>query len=334
MRIALAQLNLLVGDVAGNAERVVETANRARDDLRADIVVFPELTLTGYPPEDLLLHSGLRSAVEHSMVDLRERVTGIAALVGFPEWDGDALYNSAALIAGGAVTATYRKRLLPNYAVFDEKRYFTPEGTPVVVEVAGVRLGLTICEDGWFPEPSRDAAAAGAEIILNLSASPFEVGRRDHRVREVFGRRARETGLPVVCVNLVGGQDELVFDGGSLVVAADGSVAVTVPAYEEALVVAEFDRDATGRLVPKTETPAAELGTEESIWNAIALGTRDYVDKNRFPGVLIGLSGGIDSALCATVATDALGADRVHTMMMPSMHTADYSVSDAAERPP
>jgi NAD+ synthase (glutamine-hydrolysing) len=330
MRVAVAQLNLLVGDVAGNVSRAVDAAARARDELGARLVVFPELTLTGYPPEDLLLHAGLRAQVEAALRSLPEKLGGIAALVGFPEWHGTRCYNSAALIDGGALVAQYRKQCLPNYAVFDEKRYFTAGDRTCVAALDGIRFGITICEDLWLPEPAAAARAAGADVLLNLSASPFQVGREAVREREVFGRRAQETGVPVLSVQLVGGQDDLVFDGGSLVVAADGTLVARARAFEEALFAVEFTRIGDGVTVSGGEIHS-EAGREASIWGALSLGLRDYVEKNGFDGVAIGLSGGMDSALGAVLAADALGANRVHTVMMPSRHTAEMSRVDAAE---
>ncbi len=330
MRVALAQLNLLVGDVAGNLARAIDAATRARDELGARLVVFPELTLTGYPPEDLLLHAGLRAQVEAARRSMPGKISGIAALIGFPEWDGTRCYNSAALIDDGAILAHYRKQCLPNYAVFDEKRYFTAGDQACVATLDGIRFGITICEDLWLPEPAASARAAGADVLLNLSASPFQVGREAVREREVFGRRARETGAPVLTVQLVGGQDDLVFDGGSLVVAADGTLVARARAFEEALFSVDFTRDGDGVSVRGGEIHS-EAGREASIWGALSLGLRDYVEKNGFDGVVIGLSGGMDSALGAVLAADALGADRVHTVMMPSRHTSEMSRADAAE---
>ncbi len=330
MRVALAQLNLLVGDVAGNVARAVDAATRARDELGARLVVFPELTLTGYPPEDLLLHAGLRAQVEAALRSLPNEITGIAALVGFPEWDAGCCYNSAALIDNGEIVAKYRKQCLPNYAVFDEKRYFTAGDQTCVVALDDIRFGITICEDLWLPEPAAAARAAGADVLVNLSASPFQVGREAVREREVFGARAQETGAPVLTVQLVGGQDDLVFDGGSLVVAADGTLVARARAFEEALFSVDFTRTDDGFAVQRGEIHS-EAGREASIWGALCLGLRDYVEKNGFEGVAIGLSGGIDSALGAVLAADALGADRVHTVMMPSRHTAEISRADATE---
>lgn len=326
MRAVLAQLNLLVGDVRGNAERTLSTIVHARDELGADLVVFPELTLTGYPPEDLLYHAGLRVQVSEEVGRIAAGAAGIDAVIGYPEYEGDDIYNVAALLRDGTVHTVYRKQLLPNYAVFDEKRYFTSAHAPVVVDIAGVRVGLTVCEDMWFPGPAAQAKAAGAELLLNISASPFQVGRQSHREQEVFGRRVKETGLPLLMVTLVGGQDELVFDGGSLVLAVDGSVRARAPAFKEALLAVDFDG-----AHPRPADIAPLLERNESIWQALCLGTRDYVEKNGFPGVVLGLSGGIDSALATVIAADALGADRVQTVMMPSRHTAQISIEDAEE---
>lgn len=330
MRVALAQLNLLVGDVAGNTTRVIETAVRARDELHADLVLFPELTLTGYPPEDLLLHRGLRRQVADAELRIQAAAKGIALVWGAPEWADGGCYNTAALAVDGAIRARYRKQALPNYAVFDEKRYFDPGNTNCVFEFGGLRCGLTICEDMWVDGPSQQAVNAGAEILFNLSASPFQRGRQRHREAEVFGPLARSTGVPVATVNLVGGQDELLFDGGSAVHDRDGLVLARARPFQEDLVAVDCYRGDDGEVVVEAVTaPADVLDDEAAIWAALVLGTRDYVEKNGFPGVVLGLSGGIDSALCATLAADALGPGRVHTVMMPSAHTSAMSVEDA-----
>lgn len=330
MRVALAQLNLLVGDVAGNTARVIDTALRARDELHADLVLFPELTLTGYPPEDLLLHRGLRRQVADAERRLEAAAQGIALLWGAPEWVDGRCYNTAVLAADGAIVARYRKQALPNYAVFDEKRYFDPGDTSCVFEFGGMRCGLTVCEDMWVDGPSQQAVVAGAEILFNLSASPFQRGRQRHRETEVFGPLARSTGVPVVTVNLVGGQDELLFDGGSAVYDREGVLMARARPFQEDLVVVDCHRGDDGAVVvDAVAAPADALDDEAAIWAALVLGTRDYVEKNGFPGVVLGLSGGIDSALCATLAADALGPERVHTVMMPSRHTSAMSVEDA-----
>jgi NAD+ synthase (glutamine-hydrolysing) len=328
--VAMAQLNTVVGDVDGNVRRVLEQAARARDELGAGLVVFPELTISGYPPEDLLFHGNMRRSVDRALATLAAEITGITAVVGYPEYDGDDLYNAAAVIRDGAIAARYRKQLLPNYGVFDEKRYFESGDEPLVFEVDGVRCGLTICEDVWGPGPARQCQAAGAELILIINGSPFDVDHLSRR-EAVLRDRARETGLPLLYCNMVGGQDELVFDGGSTVVGADGAVTQRAPLFEESLSPVAFRRDPAGRIepVPAAVTPAPALA--ERVYRALVLGTRDYVDKHRFPGVVLGLSGGIDSALTLAVAVDALGAERVRTVMMPSRYTASISLEDAAE---
>jgi NAD+ synthase (glutamine-hydrolysing) len=339
LRIALAQLDLLVGDVQGNAARIRETAQRARL-MGADLVVFPELTLCAYPPEDLLFHRGLRIQVELALAalarDVDDPVAGMPAiLVGYPEYEGSssapAIYNSARLLVPGRAAVNYRKQCLPNYRVFDEKRYFTPGNSPMVVELGGVELGLAICEDVWEAEPARAAVAAGAELLIVINASPYE--QRKQRAREaVLRQRVEDTSLPVVYVNLVGGQDELVFDGRSCVIDARGAAVLRAPAFEESLLCIDVARDAAGAVAVSAATPdavAPELEPEESVYRALVLGVRDYVNKHRFPGVVMGLSGGVDSALTLAIAVDALGADRVQVVMMPSRYTSQMSRDDA-----
>jgi NAD+ synthase (glutamine-hydrolysing) len=339
LRIALAQIDLLVGDVRGNALRVRESARQARQQ-GADLVIFPELTLSSYPPEDLLFHRGLRIQLEQALAELERDVNDAAAdlpalLVGYPEYAdtpaGLRIYNAARLLARGQPAVNYRKQCLPNYRVFDEKRYFTPGESPSVVTMGGVQLGLSICEDIWEPEPARAARAAGAELLLVLNASPYE--QRKQREREgVIRARIAETGLPVVYVNLVGGQDELVFDGRSCVIDAAGNAVLRAPAFEESTMMVDVARESSG-LVLRATTPdavAPELAPEESVYKALVLGVRDYVTKHRFPGVVMGLSGGVDSALTMAIAVDALGAGRVQVVMMPSRYTAQMSRDDAA----
>ena len=340
LRIALAQLDLLVGDVQGNAARVRDSARRAKA-LGADLVIFPELTLSGYPPEDLLFHRGLRIQLERALEQLERDVNDAAnnlpaLLVGYPEYENvDAqlrIYNSARLLVRGQPSINYRKNCLPNYRVFDEKRYFEPGRTASVVTLGGVRLGLSICEDIWEPEPAQAARAAGAELLLVINASPYEQRKQRERER-VIRERIAETGLPVIYVNLVGGQDELVFDGRSCVIDAGGNAVLRAPAFEESLTTVDVAHDAAGRLTLRATAPdavAAELGPEESVYGALVLGVRDYVNKHRFPGVVMGLSGGVDSALTMAIAVDALGADRVQVVMMPSRYTSQMSRDDAA----
>ncbi len=327
LRLVMAQCNLLVGAVAANTQRVIDAALHARDALQADLIVFPELTLTGYPPEDLLLRPGFQELVDAALARLRQRVTGIHLLVGHPELTPDGRFNSASLIRDGEVLARCRKRHLPNYSVFDEKRYFVSGSGYSVASVAGVSLGITLCEDIWMPEAARGAADAGAELLVNLNASPFHTGKGDEREAEV-ANRVRETGCPVVYVNLVGGQDELVFDGESFVLNAAAATVVRAPAFEEGLYPVDFSRG-DGRMAPLAGTVCPRPGELASIYRCLVLGVRDYVTKNGFQGAIIGLSGGVDSALTLALAVDALGAERVEAVMMPSRYTADMSLEDA-----
>ena len=326
--IAIAQLNFLVGDVRGNANKVIDAAVRARDELQADAILFPELTLTGYPPEDLLLRPGLHRAVNVALETIRTQVKGIDVIVGFPEQTGNDLFNAAAVFREGKRVASYHKWHLPNYSVFDEKRYFSAGDKPCVVEIAGVPVGLTVCEDIWYAVPVVKAKQAGAKLILNLNASPFHRGKTDERETELK-KRVQEAGLPVVYANLVGGQDELVFDGASMVMNAEGTICQRAPAFEEGLYPVTFDVATDGVAVPQAGQIVEPLDELENLYKALVLGLRDYIEKNGFPGALIGLSGGIDSALTLAITVDAIGADRVEAVMMPSRYTLDMSVEDA-----
>jgi NAD+ synthase (glutamine-hydrolysing) len=328
LTIALAQLNLLVGDVQGNAARVIDSARRARTDLGADLVLYPELTLSGYPPEDLLFHRGFRRQIEAGLARVRESLTDTAVLVGFPEYTQAGIYNSAALITGGEIAAIHRKAELPNYKVFDEKRYFYPGTQPTVADCRGFKLGLLVCEDIWEPQAAQLSRAAGAQLLLVINASPYEIHKQ--REREDKARaRALDVGLPLAYVNLLGGQDELVFDGNSFFMDAKGEVVMRAPPFEEGTYACEFVRDARGKLVPRPGAVAPELGDEASVYSALVLGVRDYVHKHGFPGVVMGLSGGVDSALTLAIAIDALGKERVQAVMMPSRYTSSMSLEDA-----
>ncbi len=348
MRIAIAQINCTLGDVAGNATRIFDSATRAIA-LGADVLITPELSLCGYPPEDLLLRDDFIAACDNALLELAQRIRGIAVVVGHPAGVRGRLHNAASVLMDGRVVGTYAKRDLPNYTVFDEERYFEPGDRPCVFDVAGGRLGVNICEDVWGPqgprtarpavpevrdqdelrgqpsvaEAPRMARAAGAQALLVLNASPYHVNKLATRY-DVVSARARETGMPIVFCNLVGGQDELVFDGASFVVDGAGKVTHQLPAFEEALTVIEI---VDGVPVPGEVAPEQPL--EAMVYKALCLGVRDYVGKNGFPGVLLGLSGGIDSALVACVAADALGPGKVRTVMMPSQYTARMSHEDA-----
>ncbi len=323
--IAAAQINCTVGDLAGNAARILEFTERARA-AGADLVITPELSLCGYPPEDLLLREGFLVDCRRELERLAQKVHGTALVVGFPEAAGAGLrYNAAALLRDGRIAAVARKHDLPNYEVFDEKRYFTSGAEPCIIELKGVRFGLTICEDVWGPKAPAMAKAAGAQAILSINASPYHKRKQSTR-HSVFRERIRDTGLPMVYVNMVGGQDELVFDGASCVLDGRGEVVRQAPFFEEALELFEFDgaRPVAGAIAP-------ELAPEAEIYRALCVGTRDYLGKNGFPGAILGLSGGVDSALTLAIACDALGAERVRAVMMPSQYTAQMSLDDAAE---
>ncbi|HHM04871.1 MAG TPA: NAD+ synthase [Gammaproteobacteria bacterium] len=328
LRVALAQLDFLVGDVAGNLARVERALVCARDELRADVVLFPELSLTAYPPEDLLLRPGLHQQVLRALEMLKRQVRGIDVVIGYPCPGTGGLYNSASLIRDGDILATYRKQHLPNYSVFDEKRYFVPGAEPAVVDIKGVPVAITICEDLWHPGPMAQAKAAGARLMLNLNASPFHAQKRRER-EDVLRQRIGEAPLPIVYVNQVGGQDELVFEGSSFVMDSDGRVVWRAPFGEEALRVVEFECRGQGvRPRPGELSPAPE--EEAGVYQAIVLGVRDYIEKNGFRGAVMGLSGGVDSALTLAIAVDAIGADRVEAVMMPSRYTSQMSLEDAA----
>jgi NAD+ synthase (glutamine-hydrolysing) len=329
LRIALAQINLFVGDVAGNTKRIIDAAADARERLKADLVLFPELSLCGYPPEDLLFHKGLRRQVSAALERVRTEVTGPAVMVGYPEYADDAIYNAAAVLRDGEILANYRKQELPNYRVFDEKRYFKHGQETRIVELNGIKVALLICEDIWEPGPARAAKASGAELLVIINGSPYSLHYQERR-ESVVRDRVLDCGLPVVYCNLLGGQDELVFDGGSFVMNASGEVVQRCPPDEEGLYLTEIDL-IDGKAVPRPGEIAPLLSEEESVYRALVLGVRDYVGKHGFPGVVIGLSGGIDSALTLAIAVDALGPDRVHAVMMPSRYTSAISLEDAAE---
>jgi NAD+ synthase (glutamine-hydrolysing) len=331
LNIALAQVNLLVGDVQGNAGRVITSARHAREELGAELVLFPELTLSGYPPEDLLFHRGFRRQIEAGLARVRDEVRDVAVMVGFPEYTSAGIYNSAALIAGGEIAAIHRKAELPNYKVFDEKRYFQPGSQPTVADIHGFRVGLQVCEDIWEPEAPQLARGAGAQLLVVINASPYEIHKQRER-EDIACARAREVALPLAYVNLVGGQDELVFDGNSFVTDAQGQVVMRAPPFEEGTYAARFMRAPGGKVVPQPGPLAPELSDEASVYGALVLGVRDYVRKHGFPGVVMGLSGGIDSALTLAIAVDALGKDRVQAVMMPSRYTSPMSLTDAQQQ--
>jgi len=324
MQIAVAQLDQFVGDLAGNAGRIAESYSRAVA-AGARLVLTPELSICGYPPEDLLLRPAFLDANAAALADLAPRSGMVPLVVGFAERSDGRCYNAAALLRNGRVEAVYRKQLLPNYTVFDEERYFEPGDQALVFAVDGLRVGLLICEDVWFPGPARRARDAGAQILAVINGSPYHTRSQAQRLGQV-GARARDTGLPVVYVNRTGGQDELVFDGASFVVGRDGSLLQQFPAWHETVGFVHLEGD-----TPREVRGALDPRLEYHVYQALVMGVRDYVAKNRFPGVLLGLSGGIDSALTLAVAVDALGADRVRALMLPSRYNAPISLHDARE---
>ncbi|GAB4120837.1 MAG: NAD+ synthase [Sideroxydans sp.] len=324
MKIAIAQINCLLGDLDGNAALLIEQARQAQAQ-GAAILLTPEMSLCGYPPEDLLLRGGFYAACERVLQDMARQIHGIAVIVGHPHQQDGAHYNAASVLRDGRIVATYHKQELPNHSVFDEERYFKHGHRACVFEMGGVRFGLNICADIWEPAPARRAREAGAEVLLVLNASPFHFDKQGTRY-ETIAQRVAETGMPVVYANLVGGQDELVFDGASFVMNAQGELTHQFAAFEPQLGFVSFNA-----AEPVPEERQAVLTEEASIYRALCLGVQDYVGKNRFPGVLLGLSGGIDSALTLAVAVDALGADRVRAVMMPSPYTAQISLEDARE---
>ncbi|MFG1495117.1 NAD+ synthase [Saccharospirillum sp. HFRX-1] len=326
LRVALAQFRFPVGDIPGNTDKVLDLARAAQAD-GADLIVFPELTLAGYPPEDLLLRPSLELRINEAIERLKTAELDIAMVVGYPEREAGKLYNKAMVVQHGRVIADYRKQHLPNYQVFDEKRYFTKASETCVFEFKGAKIALTICEDIWYDGPARRAAEAGAEINININGSPYHIDREAQRHEQV-GRVARSTNMTTVYVNHIGGQDELVFDGASFIAEADGRISLTLPAYRECLHSCDLERTESGwRVTEPVKAPV--LSIEASLYEALKLGLADYVNRNGFPGVVLGLSGGIDSALSAAIAVDALGPDRVMAVMMPYQYTAKMSLEDA-----
>ena len=328
--VALAQLDLIVGDVSGNTQKILDYSARAHDEMLADLVVFPELSISGYPPEDLLFHSGLQRRVDEAIAVIRDSIRDIAVLVGFPEYDGEDIYNSCAVFKDGAVLAHYRKQLLPNYRVFDEQRYFSAGKEPAVFSLGGIRVGINICEDVWKSGPAAASRAAGAEVIIAINGSPYEHDSQSKR-EEVVRERVKEIGIPTVYLNMVGGQDELVFDGGSFAMDADGEIQFRAAPYAEGLYPLILQADGAG-VAPLAADISPLLSAEQSVYDALVCGTHDYVKKNGFPGVILGLSGGIDSALVLSIACDALGADKVRAIMMPYRYTSNMSQEDAAKQ--
>jgi NAD+ synthase len=327
-RIALAQLNPVMGDIAGNLQRARDARAQMPD---ADAILFSELFITGYPPEDLVLKKALQDDARQAVEELaKDTQSGPAILIGAPWAEDGKLYNAMLLLDEGRVTARSFKHDLPNYGVFDEKRVFAAGPLPGPLNVRGLRIGVPVCEDIWTQDVCECLAETGAEILAVPNGSPFEAGKEDMRLQLAVAR-VSETGLPLIYLNQLGGQDELVFDGASFVLNADRSLALALAPWREAVAVSDWTRGADGRWICAAGEKAPGEGRESAVYHAMMLGLRDYVNKNRFPGVVLGLSGGIDSALSAAVAVDALGKERVRCVMLPSRYTSGESLGDADE---
>jgi len=326
LRIALAQLNLFVGDIQGNLTKLINTANKAKETLSADVIVFPELSITGYPPEDLLFRKEFITEAENALLEFNSTVNGIYCLVGHPKATPNGLLNACSLLYNGKIIGCYAKQHLPNYGVFDECRYFTSGRGPCVVPIKGIPVGLMICEDLWYNAPIEQAAEAGARLIMSPNASPFEIDKHEQR-QLTLAQRAALDHLPIVYVNCVGGQDELLFDGGSMVVDSEGKICQHAGFFKETVLPVDFtfsEKDV------KIQTRAFEVpGRDERAYQALVLAVHDYVKHNHFKGAIVGVSGGIDSALTLAIAVDALGKENVTAVLMPSRYTADISNEDA-----
>lgn len=326
LRIVLAQQNFTVGDIEGNLQKHIQCAARARDELSADIIVFPELALTGYPAEDLFLRPAFIQTEQRALQTLIAEIKGIHCLVSHTHFQGHQLHNACSMIYNGMVLGRYAKQHLPNYGVFDEDRYFTPGNAPCVIPVQGILVGIVVCEDLWVQGPTQQAALQGARLILSPNASPFEINKHEQRL-DNLSKRAKLNQTPIFYVNNVGGQDELIFDGGSMVVNEEGNLAQFAGFFNETLLPIDIEISTAGTKITRSEPtlPSAE----EKIYQALVLAVRDYVEKNHFKRVHLGLSGGIDSALTLAIAVDALGKERVHPIYMPSRFSTDISLEEA-----
>ena len=325
--IALAQLDFVVGDISGNTELIIETSKKAKRQYNADLIVFPELSISGYPPEDLLLHSGFKKRILEASNKIQQEINGIDALVGYPEYQNGKIFNSCSVFSEKKEIVRYRKEALPNYSVFDEKRYFESDDNPVIFSVKGKKIGINICEDIWQEQAAIRSKDAGAELIIVINGSPYEKNGQEKR-EKVVKRLTEVTGLPFVYLNMIGGQDELIFDGSSFVMDKNGEIVYRAKSFEESIDLIEFEINDDGCSPLKSRVNKV-LPQVESIYKALVRGTRDYIEKHKFPGVVLGLSGGIDSALTLAIACDAIGSDKVRAVMMPYIFTSDMSKNDA-----
>ena len=328
--IALAQLDLVVGDVSGNTKLIIEASKKAKKEYNADLIVFPELSISGYPPEDLLLHSGFKKRIIEASNKIQQEIIGIDALVGYPEYQEDKIFNCCSVFSEKKEIVRYRKEALPNYSVFDEKRYFDLDNNPAIFSIKGKKIGINICEDIWQEQAAIRSKEAGAELIIVINGSPYEKNGQEKR-EKVVKRLTKVTGLPFVYLNMIGGQDELIFDGSSFVMDKHGEITYRAKSFEESLDLIEFEINDDG-FYPLKSTVQEKLPQVESIYKALVRGTKDYIKKHKFPGVVMGLSGGIDSALTLAIACDAIGSDKVRAVMMPYLFTSDISKHDAKEQ--
>lgn len=330
LNLVMAQLNFLVGDIEGNADKVIANALHAEKEFNADLVIFPELCLTGYPPEDLLLRPGLYLRLNAALRKIQDAVKKTSIIIGYPSQTTDGVYNSGTLIEGGQIISTHYKEFLPNYSVFDEKRYFKPGCSPTVTSIKGIPVAITVCEDLWFDLPILQAAKAGAQLAISINASPFDHNKALLRY-ETISKRAKEGNMPIVYVNMVGGQDELVFDGGSMLLNQQGEICQSAGFFDEKLCPITLEV-----IDHKIKAPVAKLikipDEEERVYKALVLGVRDYIEKNKFPGAIVGMSGGVDSALTLAIAVDAIGKERVEGILMPSRFTSELSNNAAKQQ--
>lgn len=325
--IVLAQLDLAVGDISGNTKLIIDSCEKAKNQHNADLIIFPELSISGYPPEDLLLHSGFKRRIKNALNSIKEEVAGISALIGFPDYSDDSIYNACAVFRDKEEIVKYRKEALPNYSVFDEKRYFTSDEQPTVFELKGKKIGINICEDIWHKSAAMKVKELGAEIIIVINGSPFEKDGQSKR-ENIVKQRTLQTGLPIVYLNMIGGQDELVFDGSSFIMSKNGEIKYRATSFEESMDLFEFEL-INNECVPIKSNISSKLRVEESVYKALVRGTKDYIEKHKFSGVVMGLSGGIDSALTLSIACDAIGSDKVRAVMMPYLFTSAMSLEDA-----
>ena len=325
--IVLAQLDLAVGDISGNTKLIIDSCEKAKNQHNADLIIFPDLSISGYPPEDLLLHSGFKRRINDALNSIKEEVAGISALIGFPDYSDDSIYNACAVFRDKEEIVKYRKEALPNYSVFDEKRYFTSDEQPTVFELKGKKIGINICEDIWHKSAAMKAKESGADLIIVINGSPYEKDGQSKR-ENIVKQRALQTDLPIVYLNMIGGQDELVFDGASFVMSKNGEIKYRATSFEESMDLFEFDL-INNECVPIKSNISSKLSVAESVYKALVRGTKDYIEKHKFSGVVMGLSGGIDSALTLSIACDAIGSDKVRAVMMPYFFTSAMSLEDA-----